>query len=452
MPATIIYRVKTITGASGATGATGAPTKGTPLTNLEIDNNFYNLTTEVDTKLGATGYNAADVLTKIKTVDGAGSGLDADTVDGLNPTTGWTGASGATGYTPSNIVARDALGNFTAGTITANLVGTVTGSVSGNAGTVTNGVVTSGSYSNPSWITALAGSKVTSIPNTSLTNSTITINGNGVALGGSVSLLGTDGTWTGTQTFYDDKFVMIDNVDVTKKLNFQLSNIANATTRTLTVPNENGVIATQAYVGTQITPVTDSIASLSLSTMQGLVPVASGGTALTSAGTAGGVLISNGSTWTTAIITGAVSYFAGSTAPTGWLKANGAAISRTTYAALFSVIGTTYGVGDNSTTFNLPDLRGEFIRSWDDGRGIDSGRTRGSAQGDAMRNISGTFSGNTDDGATYFSGPFFISSTANSGGNGKGGQGVIGFNASLQVPTASENRPRNISLLACIKF
>jgi microcystin-dependent protein len=206
------------------------------------------LTTEVDTKLGATGYNAADVLTKIKTVDGAGSGLDADTVDGLNPTTGWTGASGATGFTPSNIVARDALGNFTAGTITANLTGDVTGSVSGNAGTVTNGVVTSGSYSNPSWITSLAGSKVTSIPNSSLTNSTITINGNGVALGGSVSLFGTDGTWTGEQSFYDNKFVMIDNVDVTKKLNFQLSNIANATTRTLTVPNENGVIATQAYV------------------------------------------------------------------------------------------------------------------------------------------------------------------------------------------------------------
>ena len=248
MSATLIYREKTIAGASGATGATGAPTKGTPLTNLEIDANFYNLSTEVDTKLGATGYNAADVLTKIKTVDGAGSGLDADTVDGLNPTTGWTGASGATGFTPSNIVARDALGNFTAATITANLTGNVTGNVTGNAGTATNGVVTSGSYSNPSWITALAGSKVTSIPNSSLTNNTITINGNGVALGGSVSLLGTDGTWTGTQTFYDNKFIMIDNVDVTKKLNFQVSNIGTGLTRTLTAPNEDGIIATQAYV------------------------------------------------------------------------------------------------------------------------------------------------------------------------------------------------------------
>ena len=247
MPATLIYRVKTITGASGATGATGAPTKGAPLTNLEIDNNFFNLTTEVDTKLGATGYNAADVLTKIKTVDGAGSGLDADLLDGIGPSTGWTGASGATGFIPSNIVARDAFGNFTAGTITANLVGTVTGSVSGNAGTVTNGVVTSGSYSNPTWITALAGSKVTSIPNTSLTNSTITINGNGVALGGSVSILGTAGTWTALQTFTDTTFQLIDDGDNSKKLSFQLSNILTNTTRTLTAPDENGIIATQAY-------------------------------------------------------------------------------------------------------------------------------------------------------------------------------------------------------------
>ena len=53
-----------------------------------------------------------------------------------------------------------------------------------------------------------------------------------------------------------------------------------------------------------------------------------------------------------------------------------------TYADLFAVIGTTYGAGDGSTTFNVPETRGEFLRSLDDGRGVDSGRTRGSAQGD----------------------------------------------------------------------
>lgn len=82
---------------------------------------------------------------------------------------------------------------------------------------------------------------------------------------------------------------------------------------------------------------------------------------------------------------GDIKYTASSTAPTGWLKANGAAVSRTAYAALFAAIGTTFGAGDGFTTFNLPDLRGEFIRGWDDGRGIDAGRSIGSAQAGAIQ-------------------------------------------------------------------
>ena len=82
---------------------------------------------------------------------------------------------------------------------------------------------------------------------------------------------------------------------------------------------------------------------------------------------------------------GAVLYFAGRTAPAGWLKANGAAVSRTAYAALFAAIGTTYGAGDGRSTFNLPDLRGEFLRGWDDGRGVDAGRVFGSAQAHALQ-------------------------------------------------------------------
>jgi len=77
---------------------------------------------------------------------------------------------------------------------------------------------------------------------------------------------------------------------------------------------------------------------------------------------------------------GSIHWMAGSTVPAGYLKANGENVSRTTYARLYSVIGTTYGVGDDSTTFTLPDLRGEFVRSWDDGRGVDSERILGSAQ------------------------------------------------------------------------
>ena len=82
---------------------------------------------------------------------------------------------------------------------------------------------------------------------------------------------------------------------------------------------------------------------------------------------------------------GQVATFAMSTAPTGWLKANGAAVSRTTFAALFAKIGTTFGTGNGSTTFNVPDLRGQFIRGWDDGRGVDTGRGLGSDQDQAIQ-------------------------------------------------------------------
>ena len=78
---------------------------------------------------------------------------------------------------------------------------------------------------------------------------------------------------------------------------------------------------------------------------------------------------------------GAVFCVAVASVPTGYLECNGAAVSRTTYAALFAFIGTSYGAGNGSSTFNLPDLRGEFIRGFDNGRGVDSGRSVASSQG-----------------------------------------------------------------------
>jgi microcystin-dependent protein len=82
----------------------------------------------------------------------------------------------------------------------------------------------------------------------------------------------------------------------------------------------------------------------------------------------------------TAAVTGTIMIVGMSTPPTGWLKCDGAAVSRTTYSALFSAIGTTFGAGDGSTTFNVPELRGEFARGWDDGRGVDTARVFGSSQ------------------------------------------------------------------------
>ena len=79
---------------------------------------------------------------------------------------------------------------------------------------------------------------------------------------------------------------------------------------------------------------------------------------------------------------GSVFCMAVATVPSGYLECNGAAVSRTTYAALFAVIGTQYGSGNGSSTFNIPDLRGEFIRGFDNGRGVDSGRSIATIQGD----------------------------------------------------------------------
>lgn len=77
---------------------------------------------------------------------------------------------------------------------------------------------------------------------------------------------------------------------------------------------------------------------------------------------------------------GAVIAMAGTIAPAGTLKCNGANVSRIAYARLFAYIGTTHGAGDGATTFGLPDYRAEFLRGLDDGRGVDIGRTIGSAQ------------------------------------------------------------------------
>lgn len=107
---------------------------------------------------------------------------------------------------------------------------------------------------------------------------------------------------------------------------------------------------------------------------------------------------------------GAVMYFARNSAPAGWLKCNGAAISRTAYAKLFAAIGTVFGAGDGFTTFNLPDLRGEFVRGWDDGRGVDGGRAFGSFQAGMIQSHSHT-------GSSASAGAHGHTGSANSGGS-----------------------------------
>ncbi|MBE7196603.1 MAG: tail fiber protein [Parafilimonas terrae] len=140
-----------------------------------------------------------------------------------------------------------------------------------------------------------------------------------------------------------------------------------------------------------------------------------------------------------AVPSGAVMHFAMSSCPAAWLKANSAAVSRSTYSGLFAAIGTTFGAGDGSTTFNLPDLRGEFIRGFDDGRGVDSGRALGSFQAQQIQNHTHNTS-------------YDVVAAAGSGARAPSDN----FNnvSATSNPTSgggTETRPRNVALLACIK-
>jgi phage-related tail fiber protein len=166
-------------------------------------------------------------------------------------------------------------------------------------------------------------------------------------------------------------------------------------------------------------------------------------------------------------VAGEVFYTARSTAPAGSLKANGAAVSRTAYAALFGAIGTTYGAGDGFNTFNLPDLRGEFLRGLDDGRGVDAGRVLGSAQ--TSQNLAHTHTGATNSDGSH-SHTYTDGRPVNPPGNGlAAGSQVPGVWERVDQKTTdaagshthtfttgstggTEARPRNIALLACIKY
>jgi microcystin-dependent protein len=159
---------------------------------------------------------------------------------------------------------------------------------------------------------------------------------------------------------------------------------------------------------------------------------------------------------------GVIIHTAANSAPSGYLKANGSAVSRSTYSALFSAIGTTYGSGNGSSTFNLPDLRGEFVRGWDDGRGVDSGRGIGTTQAHATeshRHAHGTdgqrANGYNTNGKTDANG------YTNTSGNQSGVGGYSNNTTSDMMAMTStgstplggaETRPRNIALLACIKY
>ena len=174
------------------------------------------------------------------------------------------------------------------------------------------------------------------------------------------------------------------------------------------------------------------------------------------------------------LLTGSVTAFATVVPPSGWLECNGQAIHRVQYARLFARIGTTFGQGDGATTFNVPDLRGLFIRGWDHGSGRDSGRSFGTYQADGYQNHTHSFFGNfaTIGGGWHdhvdHSGGFWSSIKLAGGGNaairrhdeGNKTWGEVhshGYTPSGTISYATtgnmtnETRSKNQALMYCIK-
>lgn len=159
-----------------------------------------------------------------------------------------------------------------------------------------------------------------------------------------------------------------------------------------------------------------------------------------------------------------------STIPEGYLECAGQIVSRTTYAALFAVIGTSFGGGDGSTTFNIPDMRGEFARGWDHSRGIDTGRALGSWQDEAFKSHGHTAStdsagahshdtkvggdNNSVRGANATNAITMAENSADSGTTGSGQiveAGSHSHTVTVNNTGGTETRPRNVAWMFIIK-
>jgi hypothetical protein len=218
--------------------------KGSPLTITEMDSNFSNINLELGTKLDTTNYTAADILTKIKTVDGAGSGLDADLLDGF---------SSSTSSTANTIALRDNSGRITATTFTGNVTGNVTGNLTGNVTGNITGNVTSTSVS-------ISGGSATGLSNLTTTNFTAS---------GTTTLSGTNNL-TGTTTAVTQSAA--DNS--TKVATTAYVDAATGTLGTMSTQNASNVTITGGSI-TGLTALSTASGTISATTLSASTVTAS---------------------------------------------------------------------------------------------------------------------------------------------------------------------------------
>ena len=228
--------------------------KGSPLSIDELDTNFININNDIGTKLNASAYTSTDVLAKVLSLDGPGSGLDADTVDGYNTSTSTVANTVAIRNASGDLYATafrgdsygvhngNVVGGIISGAVSASTVSATLGFTGDLTGDVTGAITTSAlTLTGPVTANSFAGSagQVLASRGSSLSPEWVTIDASN-----------TNNTWTGSQTFRDNKFAITDDSDTTKILNLQLSSITTGTTRTLTVADSDGTIATREYIAT----------------------------------------------------------------------------------------------------------------------------------------------------------------------------------------------------------
>ena len=318
----------------------------------QLANRTQYLKDQINTKLSSANYTAADVRTKLKTLDGTGSGIDADLLDGQHGS-----------------YYRDAV-NLNAGTVPA-------ARLSGEYGDV----VVAGNIGRKA-----AATKVTLRNQAAWRN--LPVGWSGIVSSASVSL----------PTNHDYCFVKQSRSGTN----------GNAWTGILTRLDQVVVYFGRALAST-------SAWWLKISLDQD------------------------------AVQPGTIIAWPGSNTPSRYLTCNGASYLKNQYARLFAAIGTTYGgAGDR---FNIPDLRGEFIRGLSQSRNVDNGRRLGSSQSDAIKSHTHKYYSPHESlgGGTRAAGYYYNYGAGTS-------QSYLGQNANTGSSGATETRPRNVAMKYVIKY
>jgi hypothetical protein len=370
--------------------------------------------------LPAISFTGAQILSRIITVDGAGSGLDADTVDGVH-------GSGLEVMSNKGIANGYASLDSSARLPTAQLPLTI------NATTLNNRTASEDATSSTIPIRTAAGViEIIDSVYISPVGTSREIVGHSL---GTLNVAGMGGTNITKNCNWNGSDWRHFNNGYATKLELTGDNTSNALTLS---------VSSYGSIGSHVSWTTTNAKVWH----EGNDGSGSGLDADTVDGVHGTVLSPVGS----------IIMHGGSVAPRGWIECDGQSLSRTgDTASLFEVIGTTWGPGNGSTTFNVPDMRGYFPRGWDHGSGVDDGRALGSIQQDAMQNITGSFGiDNITQQETTPTGAFYYDpENVHTPGTGPGGvaEGAYAnFDASRVVRTADETRPKNKAVMYIIKY